>query len=238
MNDFFEIVLKVLVFIVITVCYCFLLKRVFPKYILKPRNNGSCALGRGIKKFKSEQERAVVYEPHPSLRKYIYQYALFTRSGFKYLFCNLDTKVFYAEYLVQMFDSRNRLLDTISVKDTPRGCGRSSEILLHADTSYIALTLKSVNDVRVYTGAHRYYRVKDLLIYTACTFACNFFAFICFASILDELFDEMFSRSVYLLENVDRFIIPSLIIAVVCTLLNISKGDKEGIRVVFNDRKH
>lgn len=238
MNDFFEIVFKILVFIMIAVCYCFLLKRVFPKYILKPRNSGTCALGRGIKKLKSDSERAVVYEPHPSLRKYIYQYALFTRSGFKYLVCNLDPKVLYAEYLVQMFDSRDRLLDAISVKDMPRGGGRSSEILLHADTSYVALTLKSVNDTRVYTGAHRYYRAKDLLIYMLSTFACNFLAFICFSSILDELFDEMFSRNIYLLENVERFVIPSLIIAVACTLLNISKGEKEGIRVVLNDRKH
>ena len=238
MNDFFEILLRILVLVTLSLMYSILFKRVFPRCILRPHINGRENLGRGIRKIKSESDRAVVYEPHPSVRKYLHQYALFTRKGFKKLVCNLDTAVQRIEYTVQMFDNKGRMIDVLLIDDSPSESGISSEVLLHPDTSYASLIIKTVNGESISSNAFLVYHARELVLYTLWAFVANFFMFLLSSVVLQDMFNEMFSRSIYLTEDPGRFLLPSIVISVACTLLNIWRADKEGIRVVLNDRKH
>ena len=238
MNDFFEILLKILVLVTLSLMYSVLFKRVLPKRILRPHINGRENLGRGIRKLRTDSDRAVVYEPHPSVRKYLHQYALFTRQGFKKLVCNLDTAVQRIEYTVQMFDNKGRMIDVLLIDDSPGERGVGSEVLLHSDTSYVSLIIKSVNGESISSNASLVYYAKELVLYSLWAFVANFFMFVLSSAVLQDMFNEMFSKRIYLLANLERFLVPSLVISVACTLLNIWRADKEGIRVVLNDRKH
>lgn len=237
MNDFFDILFRILSFAVIATAYWSLMRRVFPKYLLKVSGSAD-DLGRGIKRLRTESDRAVIYEPHPSVRKYLHQYALFTRSGFKNMVCNVDRSISEMKYVVQMFDAGGKLLDLLRVHDMPNKSGKTSELILHSDTSYVSVTVTEVNGEALAGAYTRYYRAIDILKYALAVFACNFITFALVFSVFASAIADLGAEHLRLTFNAGVFVMPSLIISVACALLYVWQGDREGIKVVLNDKKH
>ena len=139
-------------FIVSLTLYIALMKYVFPRCIMRVRYSLSDKLGRGIKKCVYPSGRGVVYEPHPSVRKYVPRYALLTNDGYKCIKCQLDRNVKSLKYSVVMFNRKNRVIDVINVSETVGRAGESQFVMLHQQTSYVAFSLNEVNDSRVESG--------------------------------------------------------------------------------------
>ena len=93
MNEIIRTIMSAVAIIVTVAVYVFVIKMVIPRFFIKRRFLYDGHLGRGLKKYQSENGRAIVYEPHPSIRKYIKQYALVSDGGHKYLECNVDEGV-------------------------------------------------------------------------------------------------------------------------------------------------
>ena len=149
---------------VATVCvYFFLVKMVFPRFLIKRRYFTEGNFGRGLRKFRSEDGRALLYEPHPSVRKYIKQYALVNDGGTKYLECYVDRGVNRMIYNVVMMDRNDKVIDCIEVEEVTAKRELTQPVYLHPDTSYIALIISSVNKEKLPGGDVSYYQLKDIM---------------------------------------------------------------------------
>lgn len=238
MTEILEILAMIMTFIIGAALYWFLMKFILPKHILKIRFCGNGNLGRGIKKLVTENDRAVVCEPHPSIRKYIKQYAVFTSSGFKNLICKVDGAISSLQYSVYMFNNKNKLIDVLSVKESIAKTNRTHSVILHHDTSYVAIELDAVDEKVFNNSSKRYYRGLDILLYALSVFVISFLEFIFTSFALSSLLQSLSWAESYLLVTPGLFIAPSLIISVCSLLLSLWHGDKEGIKVVLNDRKY
>ena len=125
--------------------YFVLMVTVLPK-LLKIESSVRTSSDRGLKKYIYPEGRGIVYEPHPSIRKYVNRYLLYTKDGYKYLKCKVDVSVDRLSYSVVMFDRHNRVLDVIEVSEKNISSEETQSIILHGDTSYIAFILDSVNE--------------------------------------------------------------------------------------------
>ena len=117
MNEIIQAVLMALTMIVTLAVYAFLVKVIIPGYVVKRKYYIDGNLGRGLRKYKSEDGRAIIYEPHPSIRKYIKQYALVCDGGHKYLECNMDRGVNRLIYTVIMLDRNDKVIDALEVEE-------------------------------------------------------------------------------------------------------------------------
>ena len=128
------------------VLYFILLGSLIPK-ILRIHCSLKTSTDRGLKKYSYPGGRGILYEPHPSIRKYINSYVLFTNEGYKYLKCKLDVEVTKLKYTVVMFNRHSRVIDVIGAHEISPLNGETTELLLHQDTSYVSLVLESVNGI-------------------------------------------------------------------------------------------
>ena len=76
MENVLEAVSQLFIFIASLVVFAAVIKSLIPAVSLKVHYSVDRWLGRGIKRYKYPSGRAVVYEPHPQVRKYINKYAI------------------------------------------------------------------------------------------------------------------------------------------------------------------
>ena len=126
------------------ILYFILSISVIPK-VLRAKCGFRESADRGLRKYRYPSGRSVVYEPHPSIRKYVTNYVLFTNNGYKYLKCKLDEEISRLKYSVIMFNNRNRVIDVLEVDERNFSEFETAELQLHQDTSYILLKLNEVN---------------------------------------------------------------------------------------------
>ena len=148
MEDIVEYVAIVMLTVVFSVMYVFLMGTVYPKFVLKPNYSVKSSTDRGIRKVRYDGGRGVVYEPIPAFRKYVPLYALYTGSGYKYFKCKVDPFVTAMTYEIILFSSKNKVIDMLSVKETVTG-GTTIPVLLHQDTSYVSLVIHTVNGTAI-----------------------------------------------------------------------------------------
>ena len=131
--------------------YIFLAVTVFPSVFLKPRYRYSAEGDRGIRRYIFEGGRAIVYEPCAAYRKYLKSYILSANGREKYIKCKFSESVRYVIYDVIAFDSADRVLDTVRVKEdvAPNGRGISKASLLHPQTAYAKVAVRAVNQTPV-----------------------------------------------------------------------------------------
>ena len=120
---------------------------------------------RGIKKYIYPNGRGITYEPRPTIRKYMPRYVLFTNNGYKYVKCLLDTGVHSIGYTVVMFNNRNQVIDIVDVKDERILNNETEALLVHEDTSYVDISLFSVNKRTYEKEKLTYCKLRDLYIY-------------------------------------------------------------------------
>lgn len=170
------IIQSILWFVVIILEFMlyFILAAVVAPKILRSRCPLRESRDRGLKKYAYPDGRAVLYEPHPSLRKYVSRYLLLTQNGYKYFRCKPDASVERMQYSIVMFNNRNRVIDVIDVAEERIREEESAMVMLHPDTSYISLALCSVNGICVKHEKLVCCRFWQLAAFTAAMCALSF----------------------------------------------------------------
>ena len=185
---------------------------------------------RGLKKFVYPDGRAIAYEPHPSVRKYVHSYLLFTEDGYKYISCKLDESVKNIKYSVVMFNNRNRVIDVVDVFETKMTLSVTTPVMLHQDTSYVSLVPDTVNKMRLKHPAVLCCHLWQLAIYTAVVGAVSFLHMF-FLKKMVAAYDIMWFGS-GLTDGVPTvsFVFPALLIAAIAAFIAFRHNRKKGIR--------
>lgn len=133
------------------ILYVFLSAAVFPPIFLKPKYRFSAEGDRGVKRYAFSGGRAIVYEPSAPYRKYMTQYILSANGKEKYIKCKFKGFVYHAIYDVVAFDSADRVLDTVRVKEELEGGidPISGAALLPPETAYAKVVVRAVNETPV-----------------------------------------------------------------------------------------
>lgn len=217
MGNAINAICLVLVAILGIAVYVFIISTVFPKFILKIRCSFSASRDRGLKKYVYPSGRGVVYEPYPTLRKYVDRYVLFTHEGYKYLKCHLTGNIGDVNYSIVMFNNKNEVVDVIDVNERVSG-DETDAVLLHHETSYISLILNRVNQTSLNSEAPYYCKRKSIFGYGAAVTLLSFFELLAVWLML-IIFDNLIIGSGFFLElgiiNVLFFALFSLLIGVI-----------------------
>ena len=232
MEEVVKSIFSVTVYLVIILIYVFLIAKIIPKYCLKISGDSNYTLGRGLKKFVYPDGRAVVYEPHPSIRKYIEKYALFTLDGYKYVQFSMSQAVKNYTLKITMFDNQNRVIDTLEVSEYTVASRTPCPVKLHADTSYVAISLLDINRLPVAKSNGEQIQISGGLFYILYAFLATFleilYTFTTFNSLFEIDNSDVFTASIFM------FIVASaLIIGVVCFMITVLSRMEKGVKVVF-----
>ena len=148
------------------IMYVFIAGKLLPAIFLRPSYKGLRSNDRGLKRYTYENGRAIVYKPTEENNKYIEQYILSANGDEKFVKCKVHEKIYSLEYDVIAFNSRDKVLDVISVKDPIRRKGISEAVPLPLDTSYVSVIARKVNRVRVTKKATVGYSYLGILAYS------------------------------------------------------------------------
>ncbi|MBE6588965.1 MAG: hypothetical protein E7643_02185 [Ruminococcaceae bacterium] len=231
MSSILQCIFLVALFVIGSIFYVFLMKSVFP-LILKLQYRGIKLHDRGLKKYRYEEGRAVTYEPAPSMRKYISQYALFTDRGYKYICCKTDSAVRYLSYHVAMFDNRNRVIDTIEVTEQLRSIGKTAPVMLHSDTSYVHLNLISVNDVEFDSSFPLYCRWYRVALYLLLNVLLTLAEIVLVTFAIYGIFAAFGAQTVFNSVMLSYLVLPSLLIGGAVFAIVLRAYYKKGVRVI------
>ena len=192
--------------------YVFLTGRLYPTLFLKPRYDVSALTDRGIARYQFDGGRAITYAPSIRIRKYIKSYVLSSIDGEKYMQCELDDRIDFIHYDVVIYDSNDRAVRVVSVKDPIATHGKTRMTLLPSETAYVNVILRSVNGEEISNEAVALIPKRKIMLYvllTALTSAAE--ALLLQKKVLD-LADEMFS---YAPLTMDDVLLPTAISAAV-----------------------
>ncbi len=203
---------------------------ILPKWFIRIRYTVKGSTDRGLKKYTYPDGRGVIYEPHPSIRKYINRYALFTNEGYKYIKCRLDGGVKRLNYTVIMFNNRSKVIDVIDVNEIkPRNC-ETNAIAIHQDTSYVSLVLNSVNGDRIDRRALLYCGIGGIIVYSVAVSVSSFAQTLFIYGMINLFLNQFTNAETVLRLNVAEFILPSLFIGIVAGALSYLYVRSKGVR--------
>lgn len=158
-----EYIYRIVLFIIGMSAYAFVAGTVLPKFFLTLKYDGKPD-GRALRKFTFPGGRAISYEPHPALRRFLPMYALIAKDDKKYLKLKTAPSVYRIEYDVVAFNNRNRVLDILNVKESIDSGAESRSVILPDDTSYVSLLIYKVNEKSYVDEApYKLERVKEIL---------------------------------------------------------------------------
>jgi len=228
MEQIIKIILLGVLGILELMLYFILVATVAPK-ILKNHCAIRTTSDRGLKKYVYPNGRGIAYEPHPSHRKYVPHYLLFTEDGYKYVRCQLDAGVACIDYSVVMFDRHDRVIDVIDVVETKISACESKPVMLHADTSYIALVLDTVNGVPIKHETVIRCHLWQLAVYSAVMGLLCFAQMVLLTGAL-RYFDTRFIH-LGLADGVGNasFVLPAIVIGLLAGLLAFLHYRKKGV---------
>ena len=222
-------ILLLVLLILELILFFILMVTVFPK-LLKVRCSVRKPSDRGLKKYLYPSGRGIAYEPHPSFRKYIHRYILFTNDGYKYVKCKLDESIERLNYSVVMFNRRNKVIDVIDVAEKNCLRGETQAVLLHPDTSYVAIVPDSVNDLNFDHKPLQECRVWRLSLYSLCVATLSF-AQMLFLKAMLQTYDEWWFHT-NLMESLEMlsFLLPAVCIGLIAGGWTFLKIRAKGIR--------
>jgi hypothetical protein len=156
----------VLLLIISIIFYIFLTSKLIPRLTLKPLWGSGRINDRGIKKYKFEGGRAVVYEPAFKFRKYVQQYILSENNEKKYVKCKLDPRITSIRYDVIAYDSKNKILEDVQVSDLiVVNSGYSHVVELPLKTSYVSVVVREVNYQQIDNSKIARYPISRLIAF-------------------------------------------------------------------------
>lgn len=223
--------------IVSLVAFSALLKYVIPRVSLRVRYALEKSLGRGLKTYKYPTGRAVLYEPHPAIRKYINKYLLFVNDGYKYFKCTLDDGVRAVKLEIVMLSNGHKVIDVLTVSMQIDAQATSPEVLLHPETSYIAINLQEVNGSSVKRLMKAYYSVWQLTLYFILVCALTFLEINTVSTLAVKLFMVVLKLKSITILPLALYLLSSFAVAAAAVFFVVIGGRKKGIEVVFNGKK-
>lgn len=221
-----EIITEVLLCLLSLGVYAALVGIVLPRTLLKLCFIRGASLDRGIKKYKYPDGRAVLYEPHPSVRRYIKLYTLFVNGGTKYLKCMLASDVHEIKYNIVIFDNVGRVVELIKINDAVDKSGQTRSVIMPSYTSYVSIFVREVNGAQL---------PKQRLFTPDKERSMIFLCSVTLLTLIEALVIRMAALDI--LENINEdikvslafTIITALLIGVLCAQKAISKRRKMGV---------
>lgn len=231
MEKIIELVLLAILGIVGMIVYLILVGTVLPNALLKVKSSVDTSTDRGIGKYVYPTGRGILYEPHPAIRQHIRSYLLFTHDGYKYIKCRVGAGVHTVGYSVAMFNAKNQLIDMIDVNQSKIYNGRTEQVMLHGDTSYVQLFLLSVNQTQYPKKDFLYYRVGRLAIYMASVAALSYVQMIVIKFGVDVLFKVIMAEANNpYTASVSAYVFPALLIGCLAGAMVCFHYAEKGIR--------
>ena len=231
MDIAFRIAFLVIAYVLSLVVSLELIIDTIPKHLLKIRYSVSGKLGRGLKKMVYPEGRAVVYEPHPSVRKYINKYLLFTVDGYKYLQSKIGEGVKTYTASIVVFDSKNRVIDNFEITENV-STSLSQPVKLHHKTSHIAYILTSVNGAELPETEYMVVNASSAPVYFFAVTALVMLQFVHAIYTINEI-AWLISRETVLSVGYAFFILPSVAIGALCLVTALLGRIKNGVKVVL-----
>lgn len=233
--DIVEIILKVAIHVLLCLAsfslYAFLLASLIPKWALRITYDSREHLGRGLEKFVYPDGRAVTYEPHPSIRKYVKKYALFTLDGYKYIqLCIQDTVKSYSARII-VFDNRSRIIDIVDVFENLNSASSSRPLRLHGRTSYVAFILTEVNGRKQYVAPYMKNDLRSIFCYFAALFVATFLEVLHIMLAIDSILILKGGSSIDV--KLPFLLVTAFLVGVACLAVTLMGRIKKGIRVVL-----
>ena len=237
MQLIFDIIRSVGFFFGSLVLYAFLMRRVLPRSVLRIRHDLYEDPGRGLARYTFEDGRAVLYEPRPHLRKYVPQYLLIVKGGYKHLVCRINESIELLTYSVVMFNNRNRILDVLDVEETTNGGSETAPLLLHGDTSYVALLPTSFNG-RLLPAEKRFYRTPlQYLLFFLLVFAATLTLTLLLSTFATDALLAIANYDPELTRFYPAFRYASLVMGALSVLLVIKSSLKKGIGIALHGKR-
>lgn len=230
MENIVNAVCLAILLIIEIAAYLILIGVFMPKWIVRVRCVIKESLDRGLKKYTFPSGRGVVYEPYPSVRKYINRYTLFTNDGYKYIKCHLDSGVKKLNYSVVMFNNRNKVIDVIDINEIKPRCCETDTVAIHPDTSYVSLVLTSVNGERLESKPLIYCGIGRIIAYGAVVATLSFAQMLLTYGMINVYIDLLFENAEFLSLSVIDFLLPSLLIGFISGLLSYLYTRHKGVR--------
>ena len=183
--------------------YIFLLKKTIPQLTLKHASVGVNTRDRGIKKYRFDDGRAVVYEPELIYRQYVPQYMLLSKNKDKFIRCRINANVRHIKYDVIAYDNNDKLIDIIGVEERLKRQRYTTSVLLPPETSYISFVLRRVDNMFMSNEVKVKYTKKSLIVcaslIVAATVALGLCVNYCFSDLWQYLiFDSLSNGEVFI----------------------------------------
>ena len=232
MRTVIEIAAQIVLCLTTLSVYTFLLISIIPKYFFKVKYDMSDHLGRGLEKFVYPDGRAVTYEPHPSIRKYVRKYALLTVDGYKYLQLSVGAGVKKYSARVIVYDNKNRIVDTLEISENFKMSSLSNPIRLDERTSYIAFILDEVNGKQLKKSTNMQVSVYGMLSYFAAVFVLTLLEFMHISATINgvaKVIDSAQKANI----SYAFAIIPALTVGVLCLAATVIDRIRKGVKVVL-----
>ena len=211
--------------------YAVVMSSLFPKYLLKISYDVTPIMGRGLKKFVYPEGRAVLYEAQPSIRKYVDRYALFTLEGYKYLQLSIGAGVRSYSASIVMLNNKHKVIDVLLLTESTGGAKKSRPVRLHGDTSYVAVTLTSVNGIEEPSPVFAMTKLGEMIKYFLASAALSLLVMLQISFTVNECFDEFGVEAASVSSAI--LILPALLIAILTLAVHLVARAKNGIKVAI-----
>jgi hypothetical protein len=209
------------------VAYVFVLASVLPRIFLRARLGNGSTSDRGVKKYKFEDGRAVVYEPESKIRRYVNQYVLVDKSGDKYLKCKIDKRVSTIKYDVVVFDGHNNAIDVIQISEAISSKGYTVTAELPRKTSYVSLILREINYYPIDKSPFAYYKPIQILLFVVANVLTTVSASLVLRGFINKSLETFGGDTI---EGVGFAVISATVVGLISALLiflcNYSRGVK------------
>ena len=229
MEQIIQSILLLFLMILAFILYFILMGTVFPK-LLKISCSVRESSDRGLKKYVYPTGRGIAYEPHPSIRKYIHRYILFTNDGYKYIQCKVDEAVVEANYTVVMFNRKNQVVDVLDVSEKNILKRETRAVMLHAETSYISLILNSVNNVNFENEPVQECKLWRLSVFALCVACLNLLQMVWLKNILNQCDTWWFHANLLGEFGNAALLLPAIGIALIASGLSFLHIRAKGVR--------
>jgi hypothetical protein len=127
--------------------YVTLVAVILPAVFLKSSRKHSSIQDRGFKKVQEQDGGYCLYEPEPSVRRYISEYAISETPEGKRLVCKTNGEISYLDYDVALYGRDNKIFRTVRIRELLAGNGYTREVRLPYTCSYVSLTLNRVDNL-------------------------------------------------------------------------------------------
>lgn len=223
---------QIVIFVSGIIMYVFIAGKLLPAIFLRPSRKGLKANDRGLKRYVYENGRAVVYKPTEENNKYIEQYILSANGVEKFIKCKIHKDIFSLEYDVIAFDSRDKVLDVICVKDPIAEKEITSAVSLPLDTSYVTVKARRVNGIRVAKKATVGYSYLGILAYSLLCSALTVGVVMGIKALVFPFIDPFIHYTQRVGNNGDAAtLIISAIVGMACALLVVLAHCSSSIRI-------